>query len=87
MTQVVQCITIATSCVPYLRPLLKAYPSGMFKNDDARRKGTNVSYAAGSRDQEIDTVALRAPSNSSQLGKENGSIHRISSVDPSVEEA
>ncbi|KAI4142568.1 MAG: hypothetical protein LQ340_007302 [Diploschistes diacapsis] len=87
ITQIVQCVTITTSCIPYLRPLLKAYPSGMFKNDDVRRKGTKISYAAGSRDQEIETVALRAPSNSSHTGKEALSSHRESSIGPSVEEA
>ena len=83
-SQVVQCITISTSSIPYLRPLLRAYPSGMFKNDDVRRKGTNVSYAIGTKDLENDTVALRAPSNSSQAGKDNVS-HTESVVETSEE--
>lgn len=29
-TQIIECITIITSCVPYLRPLLESIPSGMY---------------------------------------------------------
>lgn len=40
ISQVVQCITIITSCIPYLRPLLESFPSGMFMSDELSRKGT-----------------------------------------------
>ncbi|KAF1995267.1 hypothetical protein P154DRAFT_445865 [Amniculicola lignicola CBS 123094] len=39
-TQVVECITILTACVPYLRPLLESIPSGMYGADELRRRGT-----------------------------------------------
>lgn len=38
--QVIECITILTSCVPYLRPLLESLPSGMYGADELRRRGT-----------------------------------------------
>nr|POE85461.1 hypothetical protein CFP56_43777 [Quercus suber] len=37
--QVVQTATIISSCVPYLRQLLQAFPSGMFQTDEIRRRG------------------------------------------------
>ena len=52
MTQVIQCITIVTSCIPYLRPLLQSYPSGLFLSDEIRRKQSRITYSTngGSRD-------------------------------------
>lgn len=40
VTQIVQCITILTTCVPYLRPLLESLPSGLLGSDEIRRRGT-----------------------------------------------
>lgn len=40
MTQIIECITILTSCVPYLRPLLESIPSGLYGSDEIRRRGT-----------------------------------------------
>jgi len=40
LTQIIECITILTSCVPYLRPLLESLPSGMYGADEFRRRGT-----------------------------------------------
>ncbi|KAF2014376.1 hypothetical protein BU24DRAFT_463171 [Aaosphaeria arxii CBS 175.79] len=39
-TQIIECITILTSCVPYLRPLLESLPSGLYGADEIRRRGT-----------------------------------------------
>ncbi|KAF2786903.1 hypothetical protein K505DRAFT_354168 [Melanomma pulvis-pyrius CBS 109.77] len=57
-SQIIECITILTSCVPYLRPLLESIPSGMYGADELRRRGTpselgysngkNVSYKLSS---------------------------------------
>ncbi|KAK7187760.1 hypothetical protein PSPO01_05962 [Paraphaeosphaeria sporulosa] len=38
--QVIECVTIITSCVPYLRPLLESLPTGMYGADEYRRRGT-----------------------------------------------
>jgi hypothetical protein len=40
VTQIIECITILTSCVPYLRPLIESLPSGLYASDDHRRRGT-----------------------------------------------
>ena len=47
MTQIIQCITIITSCVPYLRSLLEHVPSGMYSADELRRKGVNTAGVLG----------------------------------------
>lgn len=40
ITQVVECTTILTSCVPYLRPVFESLPSGLYGSDEMRRRGT-----------------------------------------------
>ncbi|KAF1913211.1 hypothetical protein BDU57DRAFT_457023 [Ampelomyces quisqualis] len=40
VTQIIECVTILTSCVPYLRPLLESLPSGLYASDELRRRGT-----------------------------------------------
>jgi hypothetical protein len=47
VTQVIECATILTSCVPYLRPLLESIPSGLYGSDEIRRRGTpsELGYA------------------------------------------
>ena len=65
MTQIIQFVTIVSACVPYLRPLLTSYPSGMFMNDEIRRKRTKGTYDLGRDD--TDLVALRGPSIKSKL--------------------
>ncbi|CAN9116102.1 unnamed protein product [Alternaria alternata] len=43
-TQIIECITILTSCVPYLRPLLESVPSGLYGSDELRRRGTSSEH-------------------------------------------
>jgi hypothetical protein len=40
LTQIIACVTILTSCIPYLRPLLESLPSGLYGSDELRRRGT-----------------------------------------------
>ena len=44
VTQIIECITILTSCVPYLRPLLESVPSGLYGSDELRRRGTSSEH-------------------------------------------
>lgn len=37
--QVVQCLSIVTACVPYLKPFLDSLESGQMRADDLRRRG------------------------------------------------
>ncbi|KAI9650470.1 hypothetical protein NHQ30_000486 [Ciborinia camelliae] len=50
MAQLIQTISITTSCIPYLRPLLKEYPSGMFLVEETRR-GTEATLPAQNPNQ------------------------------------
>lgn len=48
MAMIVQCVTIITSCIPYLRKLLSSLPSGMYMSDELRRRGLgSVDRSAG----------------------------------------
>jgi hypothetical protein len=42
-----QTTSIITSCIPYLRPLLEAFPSGMMVNDDISRHKLSSRNAEG----------------------------------------
>ncbi|XP_014552010.1 hypothetical protein COCVIDRAFT_41763 [Bipolaris victoriae FI3] len=44
LAQIIECITIITSCVPYIRPLLESVPSGLYASDDLRRRGTSSEH-------------------------------------------
>ncbi|KAG9191681.1 hypothetical protein G6011_10415 [Alternaria panax] len=44
VTQIIECITVLTSCVPYLRPLLESVPSGLYGSDELRRRGTSSEH-------------------------------------------
>lgn len=39
ITQAVQCLSIVTACVPYLKPFLDSLESGQWRMDDGRRIG------------------------------------------------
>ncbi|PQE31074.1 integral membrane protein [Rutstroemia sp. NJR-2017a WRK4] len=45
--QLMQTTSIITSCIPYLRPLLEAFPSGMLVNDDISRQRISSQHAEG----------------------------------------
>jgi len=42
-TQIVQCISFVTACIPYLKPFLKSLESGLFRVDDQHGFGTTLS--------------------------------------------
>ena len=52
LTQTVQCISIVSSCVPYLRPLLESLPSGLMLSDDLQgHSSVGGSHYAPTRDR------------------------------------
>ena len=55
--QLAQTISIITSSIPYLRPFLEAFPSGMFMSDEIRRRGPSAT----------ESDSLDKNSNSNQL--------------------
>ena len=46
VAQISMCITILTSCLPYIRPLLASFPSGMLMADEVRRRGDVTTRAS-----------------------------------------
>lgn len=39
ISQVIQTATMISTCAPYLKQFLEAFPSGMFQSDELRRRG------------------------------------------------
>lgn len=81
VTQIIECITILTSCVPYLRPLLESIPSGLYGSDEIRRRGTpsegysrrkGGSYQLSSTDSRTDGVSPRSAPQSGKGRNESG---------------
>ena len=68
-TQITQCITILTSCVPYLRPLLESMPTGMYGADELRRRGTPSSLGYGRSKTEPASFKLSNTSSQSQRSR------------------
>ena len=60
ISQVVQCVTIITSCTPYLRPLFDAFQSGMYKSDELRRRGFGSVSGSASRQYRASPTASYA---------------------------
>ena len=82
VTQIIECITILTSCVPYLRPLLESIPSGLYGSDEIRRRGTpselgysrrkGGSYQLSSTDSKTDATHARTRSQSRKCRNDGG---------------
>ncbi|KAL1605999.1 hypothetical protein SLS59_003123 [Nothophoma quercina] len=82
MTQIIECITIITSCVPYLRPLLESIPSGLYGSDEMRRKNTpselgysrrkGGSYQLSSTDSKTDATSPRSRPQSRKSRNDSG---------------
>ena len=49
-TEIVQCVSLVSACVPYLKPFLEALETGMIRADGGRttRKGLDLSGSSGS---------------------------------------
>lgn len=86
VTQIIECITILTSCVPYLRPLLESIPSGLYGSDEIRRRGTpsevgysrrkGGSYQLSSTDSKTDCASPRSRPQS-RRSRNDGGIKRF----------
>ncbi|KAF1925229.1 uncharacterized protein M421DRAFT_103286 [Didymella exigua CBS 183.55] len=82
VTQIIECITILTSCVPYLRPLLESIPSGLYGSDEIRRRGTpsevgysrrkGGSYQLSSTDSKTDGASPRSGSQNRKSRNDSG---------------
>ncbi|KAF2111169.1 hypothetical protein BDV96DRAFT_552293 [Lophiotrema nucula] len=67
-TQIIECLTILTSCVPYLRPLLDALPSGLYGSDELRRREA-VSSLGYSRSKSSTSYKLGSVSTANEERK------------------
>ncbi|KAH8728985.1 hypothetical protein GQ44DRAFT_674563 [Phaeosphaeriaceae sp. PMI808] len=82
ITQIIECITILTSCVPHLRPLFEALASGLYASDELRRRGTpselgysrskSDSYKFGSSQSNVKPPNKEKKS---QTGSQAGKFH------------
>ena len=49
-TQLIQAASISAACIPYLKPFLKSFESGLLASDDLRRRGMKGVYGYGTQD-------------------------------------
>ncbi|KAI4948088.1 hypothetical protein J4E91_006081 [Alternaria rosae] len=83
VTQIIECITILTSCVPYLRPLLESVPSGLYGTDEIRRRGTTTEHGYSrtkSDSYQLSSVASKVgggPRHSRKSQVESGGLKRF----------
>ncbi len=59
--QVIQTLSVFTSCIPYLRPFLEALNSGMFMSDELRRRGEFVPDSESFQEGSHKRYILRKP--------------------------
>ncbi|KAF1832567.1 hypothetical protein BDW02DRAFT_554610 [Decorospora gaudefroyi] len=82
VSQIIECITILTSCVPYLRPLLESVPSGLYGTDELRRRGTPSEHGysrSKSGSYQLSSSASKATGSNKQSRKSTneGGIKRF----------
>lgn len=74
LTQVVQCLSIVTACVPYLKPFLDSFQSGAMLAVDASSQNTGAKSRSGSGK----FAAAASAQNSSKQGGRGGDIELTS---------
>lgn len=76
LTQVVQCLSIVTACVPYLKPFLDSFQSGAMLAVDASSQNTGAKSRSGSG--KFAAAAASAQNSSSKQGGRGGDIELTS---------
>ena len=75
-TQIVQCLSLTTACIPYLQPFLLSLESGFLRGDEFRRQSIKDYTYGSSRPSKSTPSTRRRPSDdfrSRQLPAENHS--------------
>jgi hypothetical protein len=74
--QVVQCLSIITTCLPYAKTLMESLESGMMRVDDLRRRGENFNSSNNSRGYELmgSSHSIHAEHLQKQAKSENQSL-------------
>lgn len=81
-TQAVQCLSIITTCIPYLKPFLTSLESGLYRADDLRRRGvSDIHEYSNSRSNiqksgEFRSGTYQSKSDQSKLGKVLSKVFR-----------
>ncbi|KID82414.1 choline transport protein [Metarhizium guizhouense ARSEF 977] len=76
LAQVVQCLSIVTACVPYLKPFLDSFQSGAMLAVDASSQNTGAKSRSGSG--KYAAAAAASAQNSSKQGGRGGDIELAS---------
>jgi hypothetical protein len=74
LAQIIECITIITSCVPYIRPLLESVPSGWYASDDLRRRGTSSEHGVSrskSSSYQLSSIASKVGAGTSRSSRKS----------------
>jgi hypothetical protein len=77
--QIVQCLSIVTACVPYLKPFLDSLESGQMRADDLRRRGkTGVSGYGGSGSNRSGGTPKQNPADATpSAGSQQSKLHEL----------
>ncbi|KAA6413953.1 MAG: hypothetical protein FRX48_02315 [Lasallia pustulata] len=81
-TQVVQCLAIVTSCIPYLKPFMKSLESGLMRADDLHRRDHTGAYSRDVNKNSNSSSGSRSAglSNKSNAFREHQSSHELDTV-------
>ena len=66
--QLIQALGITTACVPYLKPFLESFESGLFSSDDLRRRGSKGLYGYGAARSKTNRKSSAATAQNSKPG-------------------
>jgi hypothetical protein len=55
--QIVQCLAIVTTCLPYTKIFMEGFESGLFRVDESRRRGEYASKGYSGRDYQLMDVS------------------------------
>lgn len=82
--QVVQCLAIVTTCLPYTKIFMEGFESGLIRIDDSRRRGEYASKGHSGREYQLMDVSRSSQAKGSAQGR---SINVSKSFAVSVEPA
>jgi len=81
LARLTQCISIVTSCIPYLRPLLESLPTGMFLSDELRRRGQDATSYYNESEYRSRSFNVTKTSAAGAMGHAMGNVVTIHSHD------
>ncbi|KAL8823380.1 MAG: hypothetical protein Q9191_005908 [Dirinaria sp. TL-2023a] len=85
-TQIIQCLSITSACILYLKPFLEALTSGFIHGDDLRRRGVISPYTLASSNV-ASAFALKNREESSDVDGVSSSQNQSVETEPVSERA